>query len=57
MPPGGVCLLTDQDRIPSLSLRRTLEAEGLQYSTQVLRAGEPGGRRVKGTLYRITHRP
>jgi predicted nicotinamide N-methyase len=52
----GVCLLTDQDRVPSYTLRETLTAEGLDYTTQVARAGEPGGRRVKGTLYRITHR-
>ena len=52
--PGGVCLLTDQDRIPSHALRATLEEERLAYATQILRAGEPGGRRLKGTLYRIT---
>jgi predicted nicotinamide N-methyase len=54
--PDGVCLLTDQDRVPSFTLRETLTAEGLEYTTQVARAGEPGGRRVKGTLYRITHK-
>jgi predicted nicotinamide N-methyase len=53
--PGGVCLLTDQDRVPANVLRETLETEGLTYTTQVVRAGEPGGRRLKGTLYRITH--
>jgi predicted nicotinamide N-methyase len=53
LEPGGECLLTDQDRVPSHVLRQTLEEEGLSFSTQVLRAGEPGGRRVKGTLYRI----
>jgi predicted nicotinamide N-methyase len=52
--PGGVCLLTDQDRIPSHALRETLDAERLSFTTQVLRAGEPGGRRLKGTLYRLT---
>jgi predicted nicotinamide N-methyase len=52
--PGGVCLLTDQDRIPANVLRETLAAEGLTFTTQVVRAGEPGGRRLKGTLYRIT---
>ena len=52
--PGGVCLLTDQDRIPSQVLRKTLDEERLAYATQILRAGEPGGRRLKGTLYRIT---
>jgi predicted nicotinamide N-methyase len=51
--PDGVCLLTDQDRIPSDSLRKLLETEGLDFTTQPVRAGEPGGRRVKGTLYRI----
>ncbi len=54
LAPRGVCLLTDQDRIPSHVLRETLTAEGLPFTTQMLRAGEPGGRRLKGTLYRIT---
>src|SRR5205085_7648165 len=54
LAPGGVCLLTDQDRVPSHVLRDTLTAEGMPFTTQMMRAGEPGGRRVKGTLYRIT---
>jgi predicted nicotinamide N-methyase len=49
----GMCLLTDQDRVPSHVLRDTLAAEGLPFTTQMMRAGEPGGRRLKGTLYRI----
>jgi predicted nicotinamide N-methyase len=53
----GVCLLTDQDRVPSYTLREELNAQGLEFTTQTMRAGEPGGRRVKGTLYRIRHRP
>jgi predicted nicotinamide N-methyase len=53
--PDGLCLLTDQDRVPSQVLRDMLTAEGLPFTTQLLRAGEPGGRRVKGTLYRIRH--
>ncbi len=53
LAPGGVCFLTDQDRIPSQALRDTLAAEKLPFTTQTLRAGEPGGRRLKGTLYRI----
>src|SRR5207302_8699840 len=52
LAPGGVCLLTDQDRIPSHAFRQTLESEGLAYTTKMMRAGEPGGRRSKGTLYR-----
>ena len=54
LEPGGVCLLTDQDRVPSHVLRETLAAAGLPFTTQAVRAGEPGGRRLKGTLYRIT---
>jgi predicted nicotinamide N-methyase len=54
LAPGGECLLTDQDRVPSHVLRETLTAEGLPFTTQVMRAGEPGGRRLKGTLYRVT---
>ena len=53
LEPGGVCWLTDQDRVPSHVLRDTLTAEGLPFTTKILRAGEPGGRRLKGTLYRI----
>jgi predicted nicotinamide N-methyase len=51
--PDGVCLLTDQDRIPAHALREGLTAEGFDFAAQVVRAGEPGGRRLKGTLYRI----
>lgn len=53
LEPGGVCLLTDQDRVASHVLRDTLTAESLPFTTQTMRAGEPGGRRLKGTLYRI----
>lgn len=55
LAPGGTCLITDQDRVPSHLLRQTLTAEGLPFTTQVMHAGEPGGRRVRGTLYRIRH--
>lgn len=54
LAPVGVCLLTDQDRVPSHVLRATLAREGMPYTTTMLRAGEPGGHRLKGTLYRIT---
>ena len=53
LAPDGECLLTDQDRVPMHFFRETLQREGLRYTTQLVRAGEPGGRRVKGTLYRI----
>lgn len=55
LQPSGLCLLTDQDRVPSYALRETLKAEGLQFTTQIMHAGEPDKRRVKGTLYRIRH--
>jgi predicted nicotinamide N-methyase len=54
LQPGGVCLLTDQDRIPAQALRDMLRDEGLPFTSKMMRAGEPGGRRLKGTLYRIT---
>jgi predicted nicotinamide N-methyase len=54
LQPGGTCWLTDQDRVPSHVLRDTLMTEGLPFTTKIMRAGEPGGRRLKGTLYRIT---
>jgi predicted nicotinamide N-methyase len=55
LTPDGVCLLTDADRVPSHSLRETLPTEGLTFTAQQMKAGEPGGRRIKGTLYRIRH--
>ena len=54
--PGGICLLTDQDRTPAALLRDALEYAGLHYDQEVVRAGEPGGYRLQGTLYRIRHR-
>ncbi len=56
LQPDGLCLMTDQDRVPSYSLREALGDSGFEFTTQVMHAGEPGGRRMKGTLYRIRHR-
>jgi predicted nicotinamide N-methyase len=53
LAPGGLCLITDQDRVPAQALRDTLATQRLHFTTQIVRAGEPGGRRLKGTLYRI----
>jgi predicted nicotinamide N-methyase len=52
----GVALVTDPDRIPAALFSETLQREGLPFTTQRLRAGEPGGDRLKGTLYRITQK-
>jgi predicted nicotinamide N-methyase len=57
LAPDGLCLMTDQDRIPARRLKERLAEAGLRFRTEPIRAGEPGGRRVKGTLYRITHGP
>lgn len=54
LAPGGLCLMTDQDRVPSHELRRTLVHEGFVFDPQPGKVGEPGGHRVRGTLYRIT---
>ena len=51
--PGGLCLLTDQDRKPMQGLRDALAAAGWPYESRMMRAGAPGGLRVKGTLYRV----
>ncbi len=55
LAPDGLCLLTDVDRIPSHLFKETLQTMGLCFTTKMMRAGEPGGRRLKGTLYRISH--
>jgi predicted nicotinamide N-methyase len=57
LAPEGVCLLADQDRIPSQLLRETLSQQGLAFAEKVMHAGKPGGRRLRGTLYRITRQP
>lgn len=54
LEPGGLCLLADQDRIPGITFREAIEAVGLRFTTKMVRAGEPGGRRLKGTLYRLS---
>lgn len=53
LAPDGLCLLTDQDRPPAPYLREVMTANGLTFTTQLMRAGEPGGNRYKGTLYRV----
>jgi predicted nicotinamide N-methyase len=54
LAPEGMCLLTDQDRIPAQLLRETLSSAGLAFTVKIMHAGEPGGRRLRGSLYRIT---
>jgi predicted nicotinamide N-methyase len=54
LEPGGLCLLSDENRISEEVLGGELRRVGLSYTTSLIRAGEPGKRRAKGTLYRIT---
>ena len=55
--PEGQCLLTDQDRIAPELIQQALRAEGLHFTAELVRAGEPQGRRLRGTLYRISTAP
>jgi len=55
MLPEGTCLLTDPDRTFATALCEQVRAAGLAFTTEITHAGEPGGRRVRGTLYRIRH--
>jgi predicted nicotinamide N-methyase len=52
LTPNGLCLLTDQDRKPAPLLRAMLSEAGFSFTTEMVRAGQPG-LRVKGTIYRI----
>lgn len=51
--PGGVALFTDPDRPLMPKFAAGLDARGWPYSRRLMRAGSPGQRRVRGTLYRI----
>jgi predicted nicotinamide N-methyase len=51
----GIALITDPDRISAPKLREALNQSGLNWTMSLIRAGEPGGERHKGTLYRIRH--
>ncbi|HJZ59607.1 MAG TPA: 50S ribosomal protein L11 methyltransferase [Gemmataceae bacterium] len=53
LAPGGVCLIADPDRTAARVFRWKLEEAGYAVTCQLVRAGEPGGSRTKGTLYRI----
>lgn len=56
LAPGGVCLITDPDRPPARVFRWKLLEAGYEVTAGFIRAGEPGGGRTKGTLYRIRNR-
>jgi predicted nicotinamide N-methyase len=53
LAPGGVCLVADPDRLPARAFRWKLQEAGYDVAADFARAGEPGGERTKGTVYRI----
>lgn len=55
LTPGGTALITDPDRYSSRSFKWVCGEVGLDVETSFVRAGEPGGERTKGTLYRLRH--
>src|SRR5215213_6855098 len=55
LAPGGTCLITDPDRTPARVFRWKLGEAGFDVTPSLVRAGEPGGGRTKGTLYRIRY--
>ncbi len=54
LAPLGTALITDPDRMCARSFRWVCGEVGLNIEPSFIRAGEPGGERIKGTLYRIT---
>src|SRR5262249_27150350 len=55
LAPGGLCLMADEDRMPACVIRDALGFARLAFTSRHVKAGERGGRRLKGTLYRIIH--
>ena len=55
LAPGGVCLIADPDRSSARPFGYALWNAGLAVEASAARAGEPGGGRTKGTVYRIRH--
>jgi predicted nicotinamide N-methyase len=56
LDPDGVCLIADPGRETARPFGDAGEKAGLRVDRTMVRAGEPGGERYKGTLYRITKR-
>jgi hypothetical protein len=52
--PGGVALIADPDRISARPFKWLCQNAGLHVEAALARAGQPGGERTKGTVYRIT---
>ena len=50
---AAMCLIADPDRLAARVFKWKLEEAGYDVTARFVRAGEPGGERTKGTLYRI----
>lgn len=57
LTPDGECLIADPDRLAARVFKWKLEEAGFKVTTSLVRAGEPGGERTRGTLYRIRLNP
>ena len=57
LAPGGVCLLADPDRISARPFQSQCQNAELHVEAAFARAGQPGGERTKGTVYRISRLP
>jgi len=57
LTPGGVALLADPDRVAAKSFAHECRVVGLAVEKAFARAGEPGGERTKGTIYRVRRAP
>jgi predicted nicotinamide N-methyase len=55
LSPGGLCLLTDKDRLPAAALKEALRNQGLAFTPQPIQDNDAGGGPIEGTLYRIGH--
>ena len=49
----GVALIADPDRVAAKAFGHECRLAGLQVTGSFARAGEPGGERTKGTIYRV----
>ena len=56
LTPDGLALIADPDRLSARPFKWQCEHAGLEVLPEFARAGEPGGERTKGTVYRIRHR-
>jgi predicted nicotinamide N-methyase len=54
LAPGGVALIADPDRLSARPFKWACQNLGLEVVPAFARAGQPGGDRTKGSVYRIT---